>query len=238
MSYYFLSFASLPSTSDYLKENWLSLPSKTVVSAQVQTKGHGRLGRSWNASEGSLTFSLLLKGKEYLPALPLLPLAAGAAVGESLEKLGASPMLKWPNDVYLNDKKVAGILVESLYQGQEFLGAIIGIGVNVNNSSFPAELEGATSLYLESKIHVETESLLKEILDSLEPLLLSPEKALSFFSSHDYLFGKEIRLNYYGEDLTGISRGIDSQGRLLLENNGAIITVSSGEATLHPKNTK
>ena len=238
MSYQFLNFVSLPSTSDYIKKNYLSLPSKTVVATQNQTLGHGRLGRSWSGGLDSATFSLLLKGEEYASSLPLLPMAAGEAVGLALEKHGVKPMLKWPNDVYLDGKKVAGILLEGLYEGNEFLGLVIGIGINLNNKEFPPELENATSLYLCTRRIVETGSVVKEVLEALEPRLTCPEESLDYFSSHDFLLGKEIRLNYYGENLTGIARGIDKQGRLLLENKGAIQTISSGEATLHPKNKK
>ncbi len=238
MGYQFLNFVSLPSTSDYIKKNYLSLPSKTVVATQNQTGGHGRLGRRWSGGHDSATFSLLLKGEEYLPSLPLLPIAAGEAVCLALEKQGVSPMLKWPNDVYINAKKAAGILLEGLYEGNDFLGLVLGIGINVNNREFPPELDGATSLYLCTRRIAEAGSVVKEVLEALEPRLARPEPSLSYFSSHDFLLGKEICLNYYGENLTGIARGIDEQGRLLLESNGAIKTVSSGEATLHPKDKK
>ncbi len=238
MSYQFLNFASLSSTSDYIKKNYLSLSSKTVVAAQKQTLGHGRLGRSWSAGADSATFSLLLKGEGYVSSLPLLPIATGEAVALALEKNGVKPMLKWPNDVYINAKKVAGILLEGLYEGNEFLGVVIGIGINLNNKEFPPELPNATSLYLCTRRIFEAGTIVKEVLDELEPKLNHPERSLRYFSSHDFLLGKEIRLNYYGENLTGIARGIDKQGRLLLETNGAIKAVSSGEATLHLKNKK
>ena len=238
MGYQFLNFVSLPSTSDYIKKNYLSLPSKTVVATQNQTLGHGRLGRSWSGGLDSATFSLLLKGDEYVSSLPLLPIATGEAVALALEKHGVKPMLKWPNDVYINGKKVAGILLEGLYEGNEFLGVVLGIGINLNNREFPPELDNATSLYLCTRRIHEAGTIVKEVLDELEPKLTCPETSLDYFSSHDFLLGKEICLNYYGENLKGIARGIDKQGRLLLETNGAIKTVSSGEASLHPKDKK
>lgn len=238
MPYRFLNFVSLPSTSDYIKRNYLSLPSKTVVAAENQTGGHGRLGRSWSGGPDSATFSLLLKGEEYAASLPLLPFAAGEAVALTLEKHLAQPLLKWPNDVYLGAKKVAGILLEGLYEGGEFLGVVLGVGINLNNREFPSGLENATSLYLYSKRPVDKGSFVKEVLEELEPRLSRPAPSLDYFSSHDYLRGKEIRLDYYGENLEGIARGIDRQGRLLLESNGAIKAVSSGEASLHPKDRK
>lgn len=237
MAYQFLNFLTLPSTSDYIKENYLSLPSKTVVATQNQTGGHGRLGRSWNAGEGAVTFSLLLKGEEYASSLLLLPFAMGEAVALALQKRGAKPMLKWPNDVYLDGKKAAGILLEGLYEGNEFLGLVIGVGVNLNQKEFPPELDNATSLYLSSGKANEAGALVKDILEELEPKLSHPEASLDYFTSHDFLFGKQIFLTYYGENLQGTAKGIDKQGRLLLEeNNGAIRTVSSGEASLHPEN--
>lgn len=238
MGYQFLNFASLPSTSDYIKKNYLSLPSKTVVATQNQTGGHGRLGRRWSGGPDSATFSLLLKGEEYAFSLPLLPIAAGEAVCLALEKQGVSPMLKWPNDVYINGKKVAGILAEGLYEGNLFLCAVLGVGINLSQRAFPHELDGATSLYLCTRRIVEAGSVVKEVLEALEPRLTRPESSLPYFSFHDFLLGKEICLNYYGENLTGIAKGIDEQGRLLLESNGAIKAVSSGEASLHPKDKK
>ena len=237
MPYQFLNFVTLPSTSDYIKKNYLSLPSKTVVATQNQTGGHGRLGRSWASSEGAVTFSLLLKGEEYASSLPLLPLAVGEAVAKALEKNGAKPMLKWPNDVYLNGKKAAGILLEGLYEGSEFLGVVIGIGINLNQKEFPPELvNSATSLYLVTGETRQAGTIVEEVLEGLEPKLGCPEASLPYFSSHDYLYGKKICLNYYGENLEGIAKGVDKQGRLLLEEeNGAMKAVSSGEATLHPQ---
>ncbi len=236
MGYQFLNFASLPSTSDYIKENYLSLPDKTVVAASKQTLGHGRLGREWLSEDGAVTFSLLVKGESYARNLPLLSFAAGEAVGLSLTLNGGKAMLKWPNDVYLGDKKAAGILLEGIYEGESFLGAAIGIGINLNQESFPSSLGQATSLYLETGKKLEPGKIVRQVLESLEPRLEDPLPSLSYFKSHDYLFGKEISLNYYGENLKGKARGIDERGRLLLETEkGAIERVSSGEASLHPQ---
>lgn len=239
MSFRLLRFASLPSTSSYLKENLLSLPSGTVAYAESQTNGHGRLGRGWSSENGGLAFSLLLKEKELLPSLSLLPLLTGAAISRAFEKEGAEAMIKWPNDVYIASKKAAGILLEGMFEGSDFLGVVIGIGVNLNQSSFPEGLENATSLYLSDKRKRDPISFLSLLLNELEEAMGKQEEALGYLSSHDFLAGKEICLDYYGEGLSGLARGIDGQGRLLLQlENGAIKKVSSGEATLHPKDKK
>ena len=236
MKFRVLRFQTLGSTSDYLKENVSSLPSGALALAEIQTKGRGRMGRQWESDGRSLTFSFLLKGERFHGELPLLPFAAGEAVASSIEELGLGASLKWPNDVYLDGRKAAGILVESLFEGNAFLGAIVGIGVNLNQESFPLSLPFATSLRLEKGEEIDKESFFQRTLGNLESILEDPASSLGYFRARDFLKGKRVSLNYYGENLVGTARGIDGQGRLLLEKeNGAIEAVSSGEATLHPQ---
>lgn len=137
----------------------------TVVIADRQTEGRGRRGAAWFSQPGeSLAFSLLARPAAPKPLWPRLALAAGAAVAEAAEALGLQASIKWPNDVWIGQRKLAGVLVEA---GTDF--AVIGIGINVNCAEFPPELaELATSLRRESGILISRAAVLLAVLNRLE----------------------------------------------------------------------
>jgi BirA family biotin operon repressor/biotin-[acetyl-CoA-carboxylase] ligase len=138
---------SAGSTNDELRTlAEASAPAGLVLLALEQTAGRGRRGARWIASPGeSLTFSILLRPKEPKVLWPRLALAAGLSVAEAVESFGPAAGIKWPNDVWIGSRKVAGILVEA---GADF--AIVGIGLNVNTTSFPDEVADiASSLAME-----------------------------------------------------------------------------------------
>lgn len=121
---------------------WLEqgAPDASMVCAGIQTRGRGRMERTWYSTPGaSLAFSLILNASlMQLETIPLLAPYAGLAVCKALEdSLGLSPSIKWPNDVLLNDKKVAGILTEAVWDGSACKGVVIGIGVNVASGAVP-----------------------------------------------------------------------------------------------------
>src|SRR6478752_10697504 len=122
-------------------------PDGRIVLAERQTAGRGRRGAAWFSPAGeSLAFSILVRPEEPKALWPRLALAAGLAVAEALETFGGQSGIKWPNDVWLGDRKAAGILVEA---GADF--AVVGIGLNVNTLEFPPEVaEIATSLRIET----------------------------------------------------------------------------------------
>lgn len=147
-------------------------PEGLVVWADHQTTGRGRHGRNWHDSPGhNLLFSTVLR-----PSLPteltgLIPLAAGLAVSQAIEiQSGLQTNLKWPNDVLINTKKVCGMLMEGqISHGENSQVMVLGIGLNVNQTEFAAEVESkATSLILESGQPVSRPALLAELLRCLE----------------------------------------------------------------------
>ncbi len=140
-----LSFHCLPSTNRYIKEHWASLPDRTVVWALCQTEGRGRRDRSWVSEKGGLWISFLFK--ELIHPPHILQMLIGLGTAKSLESSfpGHRFLLKWPNDLYIQGKKIAGILQENLYE-PDLTACIIGLGININNP-LPAELSGkATTL--------------------------------------------------------------------------------------------
>ena len=194
----------------------------TLVTADEQSAGRGRQGRAWTAPPGSaVLMSLVLRELDERHAL--LPLAAAVAVCEALPVDAA---IKWPNDVWIGRRKVAGILVEG--RPQEGWAAL-GIGINVSTDSFPAELADiATSLQLAG--HATTaEAILTELLGALDRWIEAPPGAvLEAWRSRDALKGERVRWSG-GE---GIADGIDDSGALVVVTDDGPVTLDAGEVHL------
>lgn len=139
-------------------------PAGLVVLALEQTQGRGRRGNSWFAPPaGSLAFSVILRPDEPKSLWPRLALAAGLAVAEAAGHFGVEAGIKWPNDIWIRDRKAAGILVEA---GEDFV--IVGIGINVNADTFPPDVAAiATSLHSEAGAPVPRHELLTAVIRRL-----------------------------------------------------------------------
>jgi BirA family biotin operon repressor/biotin-[acetyl-CoA-carboxylase] ligase len=219
------------STNDRARElAQAGAPDGTVVLAESQTAGRGRQGRSWQAPRGSaLTLSAIVR----LPAdqLPKLPVSAALAVCEACEQLApVEAQIKWPNDVWVNRRKVAGILIESRPQ-QEW--AVIGFGVNVSTErqQFAPELrDSATSLLLASGEPIDRDSLLVALLDALARRRAHTlPQLLDEYRSRDALWESSISWG----DGTGVAKGIDERGNLVVFTDaGEQVTLDAGEVHL------
>lgn len=232
-----LTFDTLDSTNSYLKRNGKYLDHFTVVQANHQEQGKGRLGRSWQDQGNSLLFSLLLKEKIEPERVPLLSLLAGASVVLTLEHYGLTPLVKWPNDTLVSEKKISGILTEAVSEGEDIF-YIVGIGINLNQKEFEGELsQKATSLFLLTKKEYDKEEVLTVLLSYFTSLyqdyIQGGKKFLTVVKSHSYLDQKEVSLDYYGEHIHGTVIDITDKGTLLLDVSGKQIEVSSGEVTLN-----
>ncbi len=232
-----LTFDTLDSTNSYLKRNGKYLDHFTVVQANHQEQGKGRLGRSWQDQGNSLLFSILLKEKIEPERVPLLSLLAGASVVLTLEHYGLTPLVKWPNDTLVSEKKISGILTEAVSEGEDIF-YIVGIGINLNQKEFEGELsQKATSLFLLTKKEYDKEEVLTVLLSYFTPLyqdyIQGGKKFLTVVKSHSYLDQKEVSLDYYGEHIHGTVIEITDKGTLLLDVSGKQIEVSSGEVTLN-----
>ncbi|WP_041084363.1 biotin--[acetyl-CoA-carboxylase] ligase [Thermotoga profunda] len=162
--------ATLPSTNDFLKENWHRLPHGTIVVAESQTSGRGRYNRYWYSPEGGLWFSILFKPRKQIKPTFFTKICCVAIV-KALSFFEIDTKIKWPNDVYYKDKKLAGILSESVFEESTLKVVVVGIGLNVNND-IPKELKDkATSLREISTKDYDLKTTLKIILKYINQLL-------------------------------------------------------------------
>lgn len=218
-----LHLRSTTSTSDRARELAAAgAPHGTLVTADEQTAGRGRQGRVWSAPPGSaLLMSVVLRDPP-----DLLPLAAGVAVARAC---GAGALVKWPNDVLVEGRKVAGILAEGRPQEG---WAVLGVGVNVavRVDELPAELHGsAGTLGLSS---ADVADVLARLLHELEGTLAMKEgEVLAAFRELDALHGRAV--TWSGG--RGVAAGIDGAGRLVVElPAGGRTELSAGEVHLGP----
>jgi BirA family transcriptional regulator, biotin operon repressor / biotin---[acetyl-CoA-carboxylase] ligase len=194
-------------------------PHGTLVTADEQSAGRGRQGRVWTApARSAVLMSVLLR--EFGETLPL---AAAVAVCESLP---VDARIKWPNDVWIEGRKVAGILVEARPQEG---WAVLGIGLNVTTESFPPDLE-ATSLRL-AGAHVSVEDALASLLTALRGWLSQPSPAvLAAWRSLDALHGRPVRWSNGSNE--GVAAGVDDSGALIVETVDGPVTLDAGEVHL------
>jgi BirA family biotin operon repressor/biotin-[acetyl-CoA-carboxylase] ligase len=199
-----------------------------VVVADHQTAGRGRLGREWVTPAGAaLTFSTVVD-----PALddqwwPLVPLVAGYAVAQAV---GGS--LKWPNDVLLHDLKVSGILVERVAGGDRPL-AVVGIGLNVDQTAPELPVPTATSLALAGRARDRTDlfgDVLTRLGEGLEEVARSPEAWMAGYRDLCATVGTDVRVDLPGgEVLAGRAVDVDDHGRLVVRSEGRAVPVAAGD---------
>ncbi len=205
----------------------------TVVVADEQTAGQGRHGHSWHSEPGSgLYVSIILDTATDAPPDPVLTLALGLATGEAIAReTDIRCDLRWPNDVMVREKKVAGILVQ--LAGAT---AIAGIGINVNHQSFPVELSReATSLRIETGRSHNREELLAELLrsvDSFRGMLRDGGKVAilrQFAQASSYAKGKRVIVLMGAHAVEGVTDGIDDSGFLRLrKDDGTVEAIIAG----------
>jgi BirA family biotin operon repressor/biotin-[acetyl-CoA-carboxylase] ligase len=207
-------------------------PSGALFVADEQTHGRGRRGREWTSAPGqNLTFSLVLRPKVTPDSVSAMTLVVGLAVRAAAARWAPDAMIKWPNDVLIGPRKLAGILLESHLVGSEVSAVVAGIGVNVAQTDFPPSIaDTATSLFRVNPEGPTREDLLVEILAELDLRLGAFEgeglcTLVDELCRYDALLGKWIRV----EDLVGRSSGIDPSGALRVEDaNGRHHAVQYG----------
>ena len=218
------------------------VPDGTAVIADTQTAGRGRMGRRFVSPSGTgIYMSIVIYPEFGLECAPLITSAAACAAAEAVDEVcGCSTDIKWVNDLYLNGRKICGILTEaSLGLEMKSLDyAVIGIGINVRSvrNVFGAELGGiATSIEDETGIKADRNVLCGVLLNKLEKFLgkVKDRSFLDEYRRREFLTGNTITANVGGETLKGMAMGIDDNANLIVKlPDGKLKKLSSGEASL------
>jgi len=224
-------------------------PEGTLVTAEAQSGGRGRMGRVWHSPPGSnLYLSVLLRPAGPTATIPPLTLLAGGALAETLGQLEVDARLKWPNDLLLRPRgrtdlpfrKVAGILTEAATEGTRVCHVVLGIGVNVNVAAFPPDLaDRATSLRLATGRTMARAPLLAALLAELERAYdafqaRGAEVAIARWERHALLGGR-CRARGVGGEIEGRTTGVGPDGELLVrDGRGVVHRVFSGEVVPLP----
>lgn len=213
-------------------------PEGTVVVAEHQTAGRGRLDRTWQTpARAALTFSLVLRPTVPAAEWPWLPLLTGHVVARTLRGAGYAAGVKWPNDVLVGDRKIAGILVERV-ETSSGPAAVVGIGLNVSLTADELPVPTATSLAIESGAEPDRTDVLVLLLEALLEAYDAwqaggPEARDHLATSYAaacVTVGRDVRVDLPGGgELLGRATGVDRQGRLVVTGPAGQTTVGAGD---------
>ena len=245
----FFSFTKVTSTNDvalYLAEG--GAPEGTVVSAEIQTRGRGRQGRSWVMNEGkALAFSVVLRPKVHADEAAKFTLAAAVGVARCIEDYRLKPQIKWPNDLLLKGKKVCGILTEMGPKKDKLPSLILGIGINLHqgNGDFPKELrKTAASLFPEGGQKPDRTAFFQRLLLRLEEAChwVSEgrfQKVLVEWRKRSAISGCQIKVSQAHHCFYGQAVDVDEKGALLVRTDqGMVERITAGDVQTLQINSK
>lgn len=203
-------------------------PHGTVIIADEQTEGKGRMNRKWSSSKNKGVWMSIILRPEILPYLaPQLTLLTATVLAEVFEKhINITPQIKWPNDLLINQKKTAGILTEMQAEQDQIQYIVLGMGINVNHTidDISEELrDKATSLYIATKEERSIKDLIQQILHAFEPaynnyLANGFSDAKKKWESFGFKIGQQIKVNTLKKSWTARFNGIAEDGALVIEN--------------------
>lgn len=234
--YYYRSVKSTNLIAKFLAPD---VPDGSVIISKIQTKGKGRSGKKYESPDGGIWLSLILKPNIAPQKAPLLTLATAVAVTHTLEKLNIKAEIKWPNDVLINEKKVCGILTESIAKFNQLETIIIGVGINskIDINDFPNDIkENSISLQDVADNEISNEKIIGQFFEEFEKTYNefideNYENIFYEWRKHSHTIGKMVEIKQpLGKVLVGYAIGINEEGALIIEKpNGNLVKVLSGE---------
>ena len=201
-----------------------------IVTSKVQTKGKGRLGRKWESFDGNLFMSILMSWN--INESNALVFIVSASLQQTVKKIlpQANVKIKWPNDVLVNDKKISGILIEAGEQGK----VVIGIGVNIKKSPKSENIIYPTTSLFEEGINIDRVDFIKEFISVFEEikyvyLKRGMVEIVKIWQAEAKGIGEKIKIKLLNNEKIGVFKGIDNNGRLILDINDNIEIFNAGD---------
>lgn len=239
MDFTILRFDTIDSTNtEAARQAKLGANEGLCIVADEQTAGRGRYGRTWVSEKGSgLYFSIVLRPRIEMSFLPLITLMAGVAIFDALAEFGIKPDIKWVNDILVDEKKISGILAETV-ETPIGLAVVIGIGINLKSSGFPDEIADiASSVEFETGNRIaadEVSEALTRYLAYFYDILNEPDGACEIVhhwrQRSSYYSGKPVRVTLNEGVIEGITDGLEENGALRVKSSdGSVRIVQAGD---------
>ena len=216
-----------------------------IIIAEKQTDGRGRLDRKWTTPKGGISFSIIIHPIFDVSSSTLIPILSAVALSKSIKSiLGIETQVKWPNDITMNGKKVAGILVDASFQANNIEYLILGIGINfdIDAKKLEKKLSKTPNFYGINSLRKKDDKtppklLLKEFLLQLEKNLSELDKGKKTKIVNEWTkraagIGKKITINTSNGNISGVSQGIDNDGALKLKTRNEIKKIFVGDVIL------
>jgi len=227
-------FKTLSSTNDKARYFVAKSQNNLVVIAERQKKGRGRFDRKWSSELGGLYMTILLK-EQNLENIKYLTFIAAVSVAKTIKKISKlNSKVKWPNDVMVNDKKICGILTETVSRNEKY--ALIGIGVNINQKKFSKNIANeATSLKIETNKNYNINKIIEIIINNFNSLYKyynneNYNKIINIWKIYSHTLGKSIKVKTLSGSYIGKAVDIDENCNLILRlNNGGIKKIIEGD---------
>jgi BirA family biotin operon repressor/biotin-[acetyl-CoA-carboxylase] ligase len=239
-------FEEIDSTQNFAEQ--IALDEKengTIVVAEKQTAGKGRLDRKWTSPKGGIWFSLIIHPKFDVSTSTLVPIAGAVALAKAIKNtLNRDVSVKWPNDITLNGKKVAGMLVDASFQANNIDYLILGIGINfdIDAKKIEKRLSKSANFYGVNSLRKKDDStppkiLLREFLVQFEKILIQLNKGekakiVKEWTKKADKIGKKISINTSDGKISGVAQGIDNDGALKLKTSKGIKKIFVGDVVL------
>ena len=239
-------FEEIDSTQNFAEQ--IALDEKengTIVIAEKQTAGKGRLDRKWTSPKGGIWFSLIIHPKFDVSTSTLVPIAGAVALAKAVKNtLDIDVSVKWPNDITLNGKKVAGMLVDASFQANNIDYLILGIGINfdIDAKKIEKRLSKSANFYGVNSLRKKDDStppkiLLREFLVQFEKILIQLNKGekakiVKEWTKKADKIGKKISINTSDGKISGVAQGIDNDGALKLKTSKGIKKIFVGDVVL------
>ncbi len=234
-------YQEVKSTNEVARSIARSCDDGTVVLAEMQTEGRGRMARAWASPPGGIWMSLILKPKIALAHAYKVNMAVSVALSKAIAGLyGLKTSIKWPNDLLINDRKVCGILMEISAEIDMLEHAIVGIGINANVDvkAFPNEWN-ATSISMELGSEISRADLIQRVLAEIEDAYykIDSQEIYHEWCDRSATLGRRVRINSAAGDFDGEAVSLSEDGALLIKASGNLLRVVAGDC-IHLRNLR